>query len=731
MINPPGATDAGDAAVTTDAPAVDVPSGDDTPAVDVPTDDVPSVDVPTVDAPAEDVPAVDVPTVDTPTTDAPAVDAPPADGGATCRGSADCAGGQVCDTTRGVCVECLTGSQCAGMNQACVAQRCVTAAACVSSRTCMGLVCDTMRGLCVECLGDVDCASDQRCRSNACAPVTACTSSRECSARGQVCETTRGVCVDCVADTDCSGAQYCGAENFCRPRVCVPTAATCVDLTRVRECDARGSAETTRSCAMNESCVAGRCMTRVCAPGAVSCATATQIRTCNPDGLGFTTGATCPAGQSCSAGVCTACDMDGDGDDDGISDVDERAAGTDPCRRDSDGDGASDLVERVAGTDPRLASSRPSGEVVEVPYRTDGGGAVNREVSYLNRAVPVDVMFVVDTTGSMGVTITELRAGIGALMLRVRNLSPEAHFGLADYRDFANGASGESGAYAFRLRQRLAGDINLVQSAINTLSAAGGGDAPEALTPALYALLEGRAFSTYGGVNNRDATAADCGGDATAYGWSCFRPGRTPVFIAYSDADTHNGPGEPNFYTGTPMAPLWGDLVTAMQRRDARYIGVDVGSGTHLTNSRALSTATDTVDAMGQPLSFRGSAASTADQIVAAVGAIAGAGTPDIAARVLANTAETRLPTGRTTADFVRAVNSLRGAPEAPAGYARREGAVFHDVARDTRVFYNLVLRNDFVPAAAGDQVFVASLLFTGDGVGLERRTLYVVIPAS
>ncbi|MEZ4406267.1 MAG: VWA domain-containing protein [Polyangiales bacterium] len=733
VLNPPPSTDAGDAAVGDDTPAVDVPVADDVPTtLDVPAVDVPSQDVPAVDVPTPtDVPVTDVPVTDVPTpTDVPAVD-----GGGACTGTAQCPGGQVCDTSARRCVECLTGTQCTGTNQVCVGQRCVTGTPCMSSRTCTGLVCDTARGVCVECLGDVDCASGQRCRANACAPVTECRSSRECSAGGQVCETTRGVCVDCAADTDCTGAQFCDAENFCRPRVCVPSAATCVDLTHVRECDARGTAEATRACAMNESCAAGRCQTRVCSPGATSCASATQIRTCNADGLGFTAGMTCPAGQTCSSGACTACDMDGDGDDDGISDADERAAGTDPCLRDSDGDGATDLVERVAGTNPRLASSRPDGEIIEAPYRTDGGGAVNREVSYQSRAVPLDVMFVIDTTGSMGATLSELRTGIGALTTRIRGVAPEARFGVTEYRDFANGASGDSSAYAFNRRLRMAQDISLVQNAINALSVAGGGDGPEALTPSLYALLEGRAFSTYGGSFNRDATAADCGGDATAYGWACFLPGRTPVFIAYSDADTHNGPGEGNFYFGTPMAPLWNDLVGALQRRDARYIGVDV-SGTssgrlHLRNSNLLSTATDTVNATGQPLSFVGSAASTADQIVSAVGAIAGAGTPDITARVLANTAETRLPTGRTTADFVRAVNSLRGAPEAPAGYARREGAVFYGVVSGTRVFYNLVLRNDFVAATASDQVYVASLLFTGSGVGLERRALYIVIPAN
>jgi hypothetical protein len=53
--------------------------------------------------------------------------------------------------------------------------------------------------------------------------------------------------------------------------------------------------------------------------------------------------------------------FDGDDDDDGVRDADERAAGTDPTLADSDGDGLGDADEASWGTDPLRADSDADG----------------------------------------------------------------------------------------------------------------------------------------------------------------------------------------------------------------------------------------------------------------------------------------------------------------------------------------------------------------------------------
>ena len=126
------------------------------------------------------------------------------------------ASAQVCDGTRGVCVDCNVDGDCIGVDEVCRANMCVAVTPCTSSRECPGLVCDRDRGYCVECVTDVDCPGDEVCdRDGVCEPPpTVCTSDRHCADEGRVCDTVAMVCVDCVRDADCD------AELVCRESVC-------------------------------------------------------------------------------------------------------------------------------------------------------------------------------------------------------------------------------------------------------------------------------------------------------------------------------------------------------------------------------------------------------------------------------------------------------------------------------------------------------------------------------
>src|SRR5919204_467047 len=92
----------------------------------------------------------------------------------------------------------------------------------------------------------------------------------------------------------------------------------------------------------------------------------------------------------------------------------------------------------------------------------------------------VDVMFLVDTTGSMSGAIGEVRSELGDVMQRIGDGVPDAAFGLAQLRDMD-----ESSGFSYRLEQGITTDRASVQSAANGLVAGGGGDGPEAYGPAL------------------------------------------------------------------------------------------------------------------------------------------------------------------------------------------------------------------------------------------------------
>ena len=267
-------------------------------------DVTPDTGSPTVDAGTS--PPMDV----TPDTGSPTVDVRPDVPGTPCTSDRTCSAmGGVCDRDRGLCVECRTRADCTGTNTACIAQRCAPITMCTTTRQCPGQVCNTTLAYCVDCNADGDCATGQLCRENSCvARPRTCTSSRQCSDLALVCDMATSTCVECVGDNDCAaGMQFCAAGGRCLARVCATGAARCAADGRRELCNARGSAYDATACASTESCREGACVARVCVPGAARCAAGslTSREVCNADGLGYTATA-CASNESCGAGVCMA-----------------------------------------------------------------------------------------------------------------------------------------------------------------------------------------------------------------------------------------------------------------------------------------------------------------------------------------------------------------------------------------------------------------------------------------
>ena len=84
----------------------------------------------------------------------------------------------------------------------------------------------------------------------------------------------------------------------------------------------------------------------------------------------------------------------------------------------------------------------------------------------------VDVYFLADVTGSMGGAIANVKASAASILSETAGLG-DVQFGVGQY-------AGESGANSYRLLQGMTSNAGAAQSAINSWSASGGGDTPEA-----------------------------------------------------------------------------------------------------------------------------------------------------------------------------------------------------------------------------------------------------------
>ena len=137
----------------------------------------------------------------------------------------------------------------------------------------------------------------------------------------------------------------------------------------------------------------------------------------------------------------------------------------------NDGDTEIDAlcVSKLPGISPAMVSA------VVFP---GGNTIVNKTVTTPVIPPNPDIVFLADTTGSMGVALTNVKANIGSLMATVLGSQPSAQFGAAHYNDF-----GDPTQYALTIA--VTSNTAAVVTAVNNCPSTtgfcldGGGDAPE------------------------------------------------------------------------------------------------------------------------------------------------------------------------------------------------------------------------------------------------------------
>jgi hypothetical protein len=497
-------------------------------------------------------------------------------------------------------------------------------------------------------------------------------------------------------------------------------------------------------------------------------------------------------GDNCDAlgvGDTTPNYLDSDSDNDGLTDREEFMAQTNPCAPDTDSDGVTDLIERAAMSDPRMASSLPpmNSLYVVLPHYPAPmmGPHENREFNFATRIRQADVFFLVDNSASMEPVIANLRTNLSSVIIPgIQRLIPDIRVGVGSFDSmpvFPQGCPGVAGPpstsrscptspttagdYNLWVRQALTTNLTAAQSAFNsmvTVSAFSGmqffgGDYPENQTEAIFEVINGAgnrghesdalAAITVRDAQNRAGNGwcprnnpmRDCGATAESgrFGWGCFAEGRVPIVVLASDASWYDGcaPGSP----ATPGNPGHNceELVMALNARNAFFIGIDVGMGVNgdtYNNARLVAMRTRTVDGAGVPIVFGPGMAGINGASMAIVNGIstaAGSSRQDITTRIVPDPMAVGLPAGRTTADFVKAVVPLRGMPDMPEGYDRRDMTTFYNVSPSTRVFFNVDFYNDFVPGASTARLFRATLEVLGRGMTVvDTRPLFMVVPA-
>ncbi len=346
-------------------------------------------------------------------------------------------------------------------------------------------------------------------------------------------------------------------------------------------------------------------------------------------------------------GIYDFADPDSDGD--ALPDWEEiHEYGTDPYDPDTDGDGYSDGGEVTAGTDPLDVGSVVDGVYVEVPERTN-----TEEVFEFTLEIEMgDVAFIIDTTGSMGGTISAMKSEYSAMVSALTTALPDAEYAVGTYDDYAYGGYGysSSGDKPFYMLQQVTSDTSAVQSALTGIGTHYGGDGPESGMEALFQGASGVGYDQncdgrYDSSTDvlpflADATDPFTGSGGQHYssgtpggglnGGFGFRDYALPVMVFATDYDLRDadaGYGTPG---GCPNDAGQSDVVAAMSDIGAYAIGIQVNTYTstpynqmvQLANATGSYADTDGDGAADDPLAFQWSGSGSSGFRTTIVGAI-------------------------------------------------------------------------------------------------------------
>lgn len=344
------------------------------------------------------------------------------------------------------------------------------------------------------------------------------------------------------------------------------------------------------------------------------------------------------------------------------------------------------------------------------------------EVAFESRILTADVLFLVDTTGSMLDEIEQIRRTLrDTLAPALVETIGDVSIGVASLADFPVGMYGSSDDVPFLLLTESTTDIGAVQNALDRLPNSAGADGPESQTEALYQAATGEGIGRY-------VPRASCSGGRVGY--PCFRADGSRIILLFTDAPFHNGPGLSNPYGGdvVPTPHTYAEAMNAMRGIGGKVLGLFSGGSDDeaLRDLNAIARDTGAVTPDGEPIVFDiGADARRLD-----VGVVESVRTLVEEVPIDIDILAEDVPDDDFDAlAFVRALETVRAVP--------RSGAVdrgdrFDEVLPGTRVVFRVLLQNELFPRGPDPQFYYLQIVLRGDGVTrLQTTTTKIVIPSN
>lgn len=238
---------------------------------------------------------------------------------------------------------------------------------------------------------------------------------------------------------------------------------------------------------------------------------------------------------------------------------------------------------------------------IEVP---PDGGPLRADLTLPVQLSQVDLMFLIDASGSMADEIDNVRSRVRNFVVpRVRESITGSAFGLAFFGEFPVAPHGNVGSpEPYELRLPITSDAQRLEAALDLVPDWSNADYPEAQIEGLYQVATGEGLPPFIEPSFGCATGGE--------GGACFRSTALPVVMLITDAAFHNGPpgiAPVDNYSFTPAPHTYAQTVAALRARKIVVIGLgatDSLGPSALPHLTALARDTGAVDTEGRALAF-------------------------------------------------------------------------------------------------------------------------------
>ncbi|MCK5808738.1 hypothetical protein KAH37_07125, partial [bacterium] len=384
---------------------------------------------------------------------------------------------------------------------------------------------------------------------------------------------------------------------------------------------------------------------------------------------------------------------------------------------------------------------------VVLPYKSQE--PVNRELMFSTKIEAIDVVILLDNSGSMSDEIRNLRDEIEE---KIIDKISDTYSDNPNFVSFALASVAHTDEHSFYSSI----DTGPIKSGVSDFDAGGGN---ELHVDTLYHISTGEAFSSFlrSCLNGKcgeifgmpmpdeeiNWVTPTCDGQLGTVGALCLRKKSMPIYIMITDEPFQSCPAEPQleafddcaWRAGSPAGRTFEEAVAVMNGIGAKFIGIDTfftdrGSSDNPAEDdfNEVSERTGSLDKDGNNFNSHTKSADGSGMSTQIADAIIDL-TTFIDMDVTTSSMSDWTCGDHSAAEFIKSSKTVKAVP--PDSVDSQDETTFFSVKQNAEVYFDVEFYNDFcINAMDVPAMYEAHVTVTGNGSFLSGRLVHVIVPA-